>query len=127
MPNAASCMAGLRRSCRPMECRSPRRRPAGEGSRVCIRVFARNEAGKWSVAGAGTPFAPLDLYDNFSVLSGKEAASLLQEARAAVKSPKPPAHGCQQRVRIELVAGPDVVEERAKVGVGLFLPLETLA
>ena len=52
-------------------------------------VIWRNAAGTWADGNAGPPFSPNDTFENFSVISGKEAAILSQAALAAVPSPKP--------------------------------------
>jgi hypothetical protein len=52
-------------------------------------VIWRDAAGTWADGNAGPPFSPSDTFENFSVISGKEAAILSQEALAAVPSPKP--------------------------------------
>ena len=52
-------------------------------------VIWRDAAGPWADGSKGTPFSPQDLYDNFWVLSGREAALLTREALAAVPSPNP--------------------------------------
>jgi hypothetical protein len=68
-------------------------------------VIWRNTAGTWADGSKGTPFSPQDLYDNFWVLSGREAALLTQEALTAVPSPNPipsPLKGSVPTVRRKL-------------------------
>ncbi len=52
-------------------------------------VIVRGAAGNWSDGSVVPLFAPQDSYENFSVISGSEAATLSKEALAAVPSPKP--------------------------------------
>jgi hypothetical protein len=52
-------------------------------------VILRGAAGKWFDGSVVPLFSPQDSYDNFSIISGSEAAVLSQEALAAVPSPKP--------------------------------------
>ena len=52
-------------------------------------VIVRGAAGNWSDGSVIPLFSPQDLYDNFWVLSGREAALLTREALAAVPSPNP--------------------------------------
>ena len=49
----------------------------------------RDEAGAWVDGSTIPPLMPEDSFENFAVISGKEAAMLSQEALAAVPSPKP--------------------------------------
>ena len=56
-------------------------------------VIWRDAAGTWADANAGPnvgpPFSPSDTFENFAIISGKEASTLAQAALAAVPSPKP--------------------------------------
>ena len=52
-------------------------------------VIVRGAAGNWSDGTVIPLFSPQDLYDNFSIISGSEAAVLSQEALAVVPAPKP--------------------------------------
>ena len=51
--------------------------------------ISRAKSGTWSDSNEVGPVTAEDLAENFSIISGKEAAILSQEALAAVPSPKP--------------------------------------
>ncbi len=52
-------------------------------------VLLRGAAGNWADGSVVPLFSARDSYDNFSVISGMEAAILSKEALAAVPFPKP--------------------------------------
>ena len=52
-------------------------------------VILRGAAGNWADGSVVPLFSPGDTFENFSIISGSEAAVLSQEALAAVPAPKP--------------------------------------
>ncbi len=52
-------------------------------------VILRGAAGNWADGSVVPLFFPCDTFENFSIISGSEAAVLSKEALAAVPAPKP--------------------------------------